>query len=114
MHELAITESVVDAVVDRMGDAKVLAVRLEIGTLSGVVPDAVRFCFDLVASGTTVEGARLDIDEPAGRARCRTCGTELDLPDPVLLCTCGSADLEVLSGEQLRIVSVEVSRVEVG
>ena len=50
-------------------DAPVRRVRLEIGRLSGVVPDAVRFCFDLVAAGTTLEGAVLEIDEPGGRVR---------------------------------------------
>jgi hydrogenase nickel incorporation protein HypA/HybF len=109
MHELAITQTVVDTISERFGDTRVLAVRLEIGKLSGVLPDAVRFCFDLVTEGTTVAGARLDIDEPAGRAACRTCGGEFDIAQPILLCPCGSADVEVISGGELRIFSVEVA-----
>lgn len=109
MHELAITQCVVDAIADRFGESRVLAVRLEIGRLSGVVPDAIRFCFDLVAEGTAVAGARLDIDEPAGRASCRTCGDSFEIDQPILLCPCGSADVEVISGGELRIFSVEVA-----
>jgi hydrogenase nickel incorporation protein HypA/HybF len=61
-----------------------------------------------VAAGTGLQDARLDIDEPPGRAYCRDCGDEFGLDDPIMLCPCGSADLEVLSGQQLRIISVEV------
>jgi hydrogenase nickel incorporation protein HypA/HybF len=109
MHELAITQGIVDAIVERLGGTRVTAVRVRIGKVSGVVPDAVRFCFDLVAEGTPVEGARLEIDEPAGRARCRDCAAEFAVDDLVLLCTCGSADVELLSGDELTISSVEVA-----
>ena len=109
MHELAITESVVDAVSQRVDDGRVTRVVLEIGKLSGVVPDALRFCFDVCAAGTALEGATLDIVEIAARARCRTCDAELTLQDCIALCACGSADLEFLSGQQLTIKEVEVT-----
>jgi hydrogenase nickel incorporation protein HypA/HybF len=109
MHELSITQSVVDAVVEHFDGARIRGVRLEIGRLSGVLPDAVRFCFDLAAAGTALEGARLEIDEPAGRVRCRECTRECELEDAIPLCRCGSARVEVLSGADLRIVSVEVA-----
>lgn len=108
MHELAVTQSVVDTVTARTGDAHVTTVRLEIGRLSGVVPDAVRMCFELVAAGTPLEGAALEISEPPGRASCRDCGRAFDTDDPILLCACGSADVEVHGGDQLRITTVEV------
>jgi hydrogenase nickel incorporation protein HypB len=82
--------------------------------VSGVVPDAVRFCFDLVAEGTPVEGACLEIDEPAGRARCRDCTTEFAVDDLVLLCPCGSADVDLIGGQELAISSVVVARAMCG
>lgn len=109
VHELSITQSIVDVVSNHAGDSRVLAVRLTVGRLSGVVPDAVRFCFDLLTEGTPLEGARLDIDQPAGLARCRSCGSEFTLPDLVLLCPCGSADVELLAGRELRVTSLEVA-----
>ncbi|MBV8931267.1 MAG: hydrogenase maturation nickel metallochaperone HypA [Kutzneria sp.] len=108
MHELAITQSIVEAVVDRLGEARIASVRLEIGTLSGVVPDSVRFCFDLVTEGTTLAGARLEIDQPGGRARCRSCAEEFSSDYPIMLCACGSADLDVIAGQELTITAVEV------
>jgi hydrogenase nickel incorporation protein HypA/HybF len=110
MHELAIAESVVDAITARTGTAPVTQVRLEVGRLSGVVADALRFSFELVASGTGLDGACLDIDEPDGRAKCADCGLEFAVPDLILLCACGSADIHVLAGDELRIISVQVQR----
>ena len=86
MHELAITQSVVEAVTERTGTTPVAAVRLRVGRLAGVVPDAMRFCFELVTAGTPLDGAALDIDQPQGSGRCRTCGAEFELTDLILLC----------------------------
>ncbi|GAA5198837.1 hydrogenase maturation nickel metallochaperone HypA [Arthrobacter gyeryongensis] len=109
MHELSITQSLVDAVLERTGERTVTGVNLRIGPLSGVLPDAMRFCFDIVSAGTSLAGAQLKIDEPQGLARCRSCGTEFELADLILLCPCGSADVEVLSGRELMVMSVEVA-----
>ncbi|TWP54233.1 hydrogenase maturation nickel metallochaperone HypA [Lentzea tibetensis] len=109
MHELSIMSSVVDTVRERVPDATVTCVRMEIGKLSGVLVDSVLFCFDVVVAGTNLEGASLDISSPPGRARCRACGSSFDLDDLIFLCSCGSADVQVLSGRELRITSVEVA-----
>ena len=109
MHELAIVEGVVDQVTTRLPEARICSVRLEIGALSGVVPDALRFCFDLATEGTTMEGASLEITEIPGRCRCRACGGEFSAGSLVPLCPCGSADVAVLSGQELKIASVRVA-----
>jgi hydrogenase nickel incorporation protein HypA/HybF len=109
VHELAIAESVVDSVTQRLPGAAVTCVHLEIGALSGVVPDSIRFCFDLAAEGTGLAGARLEITEPAARCRCRVCGAEFQPDSPIVLCACGSPDVAVLAGEELKIVSVQVA-----
>jgi hydrogenase nickel incorporation protein HypA/HybF len=67
MHELSVIQSIVDAIVEKLGDTEVARVRLVIGRQAGVVVDAIRFSFDLVTEGTTLAGAALDIDEPPGR-----------------------------------------------
>jgi hydrogenase nickel incorporation protein HypA/HybF len=108
MHELAITESVVERVLERTTGRQVACVHLRVGRLSGVVPDAMLFCFDLATSGTSIEGATLDIVEIPGRAHCRACDAEFELPDLILLCPCGSADVAVLSGKELEISSVDL------
>ena len=110
MHELAITEGVVEAVTQRLPDAKVTCVRLEIGALAGVVADSVRFCFDLATEGTNLEGATLEITPIPGRCRCLSCGSEFSPEQPpFLLCPCGSAHTDVLAGNELKIASVKVA-----
>jgi hydrogenase nickel incorporation protein HypA/HybF len=106
---MALTQSVVDAVCERAAGRRVHSVRLEVGTLCAVVPDAMTFCFELATEGTVADGASLDIDMRPGEARCRTCDASFELNDPILLCPCGSADVEVLAGRDLRILSMEVS-----
>ena len=110
MHELAIAESVVDTVTQRLPGATVTRVHLEIGALSGVVPDSIRFCFDLATEGTPLAGADLEISEPEARCDCRDCGLEFEPEDGrILLCPCGSANVAVISGQQLLITSVKVA-----
>ena len=109
MHELAIAESVVETVTQRLPGATVTCVHLEIGALSGVVPDSIRFCFDLATEGTPLAGAALEITEPPARCRCRACGAEFQPDTPIVLCPCGSADVAVLGGEELKILSVQVA-----
>lgn len=67
MHELSVTQAVVDEIVAKLGDTVVTMVRLAIGRRSGVVVDSVRFCFDLVTEDTSLAGAELVVDEPPGR-----------------------------------------------
>jgi hydrogenase nickel incorporation protein HypA/HybF len=106
---MAITQGVVEAVCEHAAGRRVHSVRVEVGALCAVVPDSMQFCFDLATEGTVADGARLDLDVRPGSARCRTCGGEFVLSDLILLCPCGSADVEVLAGRDLRILSMEVS-----
>lgn len=109
MHELAIAQGIIDTVTDRLPGSRVSLVSLEVGPLSGVVADSLRFCFDLATEGTGLAGARLEIHEPPARCRCRLCDGEFSADGPVPLCACGSADVTVLSGQDLRIISVRVA-----
>ena len=70
MHELGITRNIVAIVSERAGAARVKRVSLEIGRLSAVMPEAIRFCFDVCSKGTALEGAELEIREIPGRGRC--------------------------------------------
>ncbi|MGD9620398.1 MAG: hydrogenase maturation nickel metallochaperone HypA [Mycolicibacterium sp.] len=109
MHEMAITQSVVDAVCEHAGGRRVHSVKLEVGALCAIVPAAMEFCFGLATEGTVADGATLDVDIRPGSARCRSCFASFALDDPILLCPCGSADVEILEGRDLKILSMEVS-----
>jgi hydrogenase nickel incorporation protein HypA/HybF len=108
MHELSIAVNIVAIVAEAAKGRRVRRVTLEIGKLSGVVPDAIMFCFDVVTQGTAVEGAALDVRETAARARCLDCGAEFAVPDFLTSCACGSHRLMYLAGEELNVKSMEV------
>jgi hypothetical protein len=63
----------------------------------------------LATEGTVANGARHDIDITPAQARCRNCDAQFVLDDVILLCRFGSADVDVLSGREMRIMSMEVS-----
>jgi hydrogenase nickel incorporation protein HypA/HybF len=102
MHELAIMQSIVEAVSEVAGEVRVTRVRLEIGSLSGVVADSIRFCFELCTKGTVLEGAALQIREVAARARCLECDAEFLVENFIALCACGSANVDIQAGHELR------------
>ena len=101
MHEMALTQSVVDAVCEHAAGRRVHSVKLEVGALCAVVPDAMTFCFELATAGTVAEGARLEIDVRPARPTAAPAARDFELTDPILLCPCGSADVEVLAGREL-------------
>ena len=111
MHELAITQHIVEAVCEIAGAARVTRIRLEIGNLSGVGLDSIRFCFDLCTRGSVLEGAALQIDEIVGRACCFECRVEFLVENSIALCECGSSNVEILAGYELRIKEVELQNV---
>lgn len=109
MHELSITRNVVAIVAERAGSARVTRVRLEIGALTAVIPDALRFCFDVCSHGTVLEGATLEIVEIPGRGRCGDCGAETALKALIGRCpACGAGSLRVVAGEELKIKEMEL------
>ncbi len=110
MHEMSLAQELVAVVSDRLDGRRATTVRLRVGLLSCVVPEALRMCVELASAGTPVDGAHLEIEEVPGRLWCRTCATEQPCPDLVLLCPCGSADVEIIAGQELSIVSVDVAR----
>ena len=112
MHELGITRNIVSIVGEAAKGRRVKRVTLDVGELAGVMPDAIAFCFDVVAKGTPLEGATLDIRRIAGRGRCRECSVEFDTPTLFSTCSCGSRAIDRLSGEELKIREFELSNYE--
>jgi hydrogenase nickel incorporation protein HypA/HybF len=114
MHELAIAESIVDVAVRHARGRPVARVEVAVGHLRQVVPSALAFAFELVAQGTPVEGAELVMNAVPVTVRCRACGEESELDGWPLLCRpCGSADVAVIAGEELRVESLDVEEQEV-
>jgi hydrogenase nickel incorporation protein HypA/HybF len=108
MHELALMGRVVAAVESRVRPARVARVRIQIGMLAGVLPETVQFCFAICKRGTVLDGAELEIDEVSGRGHCRRCGADITMETFVDPCFCGSLEVDVVGGNELRIETVEV------
>lgn len=112
MHEMDLARSVVDAITTeaaRQSFTTVQKVVLEVGALSCVDPHALEFGFDAATRGTLVEGAALEILSPPGQAQCFGCGQTVSLARKGDACpSCGSYQLVVSGGEELKIKSLEV------
>ncbi|MFG2292318.1 hydrogenase maturation nickel metallochaperone HypA [Streptomyces sp. NPDC048603] len=112
MHEMSIAMAVVNQVEEaaRAGGATaVREVRLQVGELAGVVPDALAFCFELACAGTVLEGAALVTTPVPARARCASCTAEWAVGMPPDLCCpgCGgAAGTGLLTGRELQISGV--------
>lgn len=112
MHEFSIATSLLEIISQEARahqGARVTAVTLRIGTLSGVVPEALEFAFQVLSEGTVAEGARLVIERVALRIACNACGTASMPADPFIICPlCGSVDVEIKAGRELDIESMEI------
>jgi hydrogenase nickel incorporation protein HypA/HybF len=111
VHELSIAHAVVDAVVEAAGRARVSQVDLRVGGLSGVVPDALRFSFEVAAQGTVCEGAALVVEEVPVTVWCDRCAALGAIGPPLRFrCpTCGELTADVRGGRELDLVSITVA-----
>jgi hydrogenase nickel incorporation protein HypA/HybF len=112
MHELGLTQQLVDLAVTHArgaGAARVTAIDLVVGALSGVDAEAISFCFELVARGTLAEGAALRIEHEPIEIECRRCRRRHPAGELELWCQqCEAADVEVVAGRSFRVRSLEV------
>jgi hydrogenase nickel incorporation protein HypA/HybF len=112
MHEMSIAIGLVEAVEAKAAElgAGVDVVHVRLGPLSGVVPAALEFCFEAAVAGTTIEGARLAIEETPLLVACPACGGEPKEVSPQLLCCpdCGTPTPDVVGGRELELFALEV------
>jgi hydrogenase nickel incorporation protein HypA/HybF len=108
VHELGLCEAIVHRVEERAGDRPVARVRVRVGRLHHVHPEAFEQSFSLAAAGGVAEEAVAELVLIPVRARCGSCGAETEADEQVLGCgRCGSVDLEVVAGDELTLESIE-------
>ncbi len=113
MHELSIATAVLNTALRHAGDRPVTAVGVRAGRLRQVVPESLRFYFEVVARDTVCEGARLEVIEVPVRMRCGECRKEWEPEWPLFRCPdCASANVSVLAGEELEVEYIEVEEKE--
>ena len=112
MHEVAIMTEALRMAEDAAksaGAGRVLKLRLRVGSLSGVVPDALRFAFDVVNHETLAAGATLEIEPVPAACWCATCQAEFDCADFFNECPrCHNFSGELRRGRELEIAAVEL------
>jgi hydrogenase nickel incorporation protein HypA/HybF len=117
MHELSIVDALIEQVgreVRRSGHCgKVRAIELDIGRLSGVNCDSLRFAFELLAQGTLVEEAEIRIRQTKAACRCQTCNARTEIDDLVFECPkCASDAVTIEGGRDLILQNIELDDVE--
>jgi hydrogenase nickel incorporation protein HypA/HybF len=112
MHEMALTESIVEIAVGaakEQGAAKVKRVFVDVGALSHVEPEALQFCFAAVSAGTIAEGAELEIARVPGAGWCVDCGKSVPLTERFCACPdCGRYHVQMTAGDELRVREMDV------
>lgn len=113
MHELSIALSIIDGVEEQLASrpgAEVSCVRVRVGPLSGVLPDALLSAFGLACEGTPLEGSRLMVEETPVIIYCRRCASEQSARSIQELCcsACGTPATEVRSGTELELFALEL------
>jgi hydrogenase nickel incorporation protein HypA/HybF len=114
MHEMGIVMEVIDIVNASIPkdakDARVAAINLKIGKLSAVVPESLRFCFQVATEGTNLAGTELVIEDIPVQAHCDDCNHQWIVEQPVFVCpACNGSRIELLSGREMDIDSIELS-----
>ena len=109
MHELSLSSAIVETVERHAAGRRVKVVTLTIGTLRQVVPRSLSFYFEVVSRGRVCEGAKLEQNFVEARVRCNPCDRAWTLDEPNFRCPdCGGSDIEVMSGTELEVDSIEV------
>ncbi|KIZ43178.1 MULTISPECIES: hydrogenase maturation nickel metallochaperone HypA [Rhodopseudomonas] len=112
MHEMTICEQIIGQLEDerlRRGFAMVKRLRLEIGLLSCLDPDALRYAFEISTRDTFLDGVVLQIDRPPGQAKCLDCGAEVTVSSRLDICpSCGGNRLDASGGTQMRLIEMEI------
>ena len=112
MHELALTEGIVDIVRSehaKGGFQRVLAIRLRIGEFSGVIPECLREFFPIASKGPPAEGAELEIETVPAAFRCLSCGYEGSVDRKAACCPrCQSSAIRMTAGREFYVESLKV------
>ena len=107
---MQIVEIALASIPPEMQNARVERVNLKVGKLTAIVVDSLNFCFDIAARETPMAGAKLVIEEVPVVARCKSCQHEWTVERPVFTCEkCDSGTVELLSGRELDIETIELA-----
>lgn len=111
MHELSLCHAIAGVVTTHAAGRRVDVVRVQVGALRQVVPESLSFCWTLVRDFADMPDTELELELIAAAVSCRSCGDEADIASrfSVACPGCGSADVDVIRGEEFLVTSIEVN-----
>jgi hydrogenase nickel incorporation protein HypA/HybF len=112
MHELAVTQSILDISLrhaQKVDAKRIVMINLVVGKFSSVVDDSVQFYWDMIAEGTIAQGATLHFERIPAEMKCLDCGHTFEPNDETFACPkCLSPKVRITKGEELRVESIDV------
>ncbi len=112
MHEVSLAQNIVAISMESLKNRpveKIVAVNLRIGPVAGVDPEALRFALEVVTRDTPLADAEFHIETPPLRLNCRDCRQPFESREFIFSCpACGSNRIELLSGDEMEVVNLEV------
>lgn len=110
MHELAVTQSILEIALRHAGEAKrITQLNLVIGALAGIVDESVQFYWDIIAKDTIAEGSALHFKRIKTSFHCNTCGHDFEPDGRISACPkCGGHQLIITAGREFQLESIEV------
>lgn len=110
MHEMSIAQSIINLALEEAGRAgldRVAQVRLKIGRMSGVVPDSLAFCWELMTGEGPIQGAELVMEEIPVQALCQECEEGFQVEEYDFTCpSCGSERTKIVAGRELTLSAI--------
>lgn len=114
MHEVSLMENTLEIALEhahQQGAKKIKWLKMRVGAMSGVVPEALKFAFDVCTQGTIAEGAKLEIESVPVVCYCSHCKIEFQPDDIIYECPeCGQLSSQILQGRELELTSLELSQ----
>lgn len=108
MHELGLCEAIVEAIAARAGSREVAKVRVQVGRLHHVHPEAFEQSFALAAAGTVAQGARAELVVLPVTGSCQACAAPFEADELPLACpACGAVSIDVSGGSELLLESIQ-------
>ena len=112
MHELSVALNIIEIVLDyanKLQAKSVCELELDIGTISGVIPETLEFAMDVSIKDTIIENAKIKINVIEAEAKCMKCEKHFNLNDIYTLCPfCGSFEFDIIKGKELKVKSIKI------
>ncbi len=114
MHEMSIAQNIITILKDEKSKNEfkkpVKSITLITGRMNAVIPDSLKFCFDIIKKDIDfLQNSILEIKEEVIKIRCNSCNSEKEIEEPIFLCdNCNSSDIEILSGTDMYIESIDI------